>query len=337
MCTRRATKQTLDQQLDLIKELGYAGTCWTCGDPLPLGPVVDGLKKRGLKLFAHYAGATLRNVDGVVGLSHFLAGLDADEPGREHQYVLSRSRVSLVEVRLLVGLGDQRVELLARVVGVVRGHAGGVDGLQGVLRRAVAQHPAQTVRPGDLLLVFFVWYGTTRLILESLRVDRCDALFFTGNRAQIEQAIGALQESRASLDALKAKYGDADPYWPPLIRSVFYPDVDKLIERLRNRCDVIIVDSAPLAAGSDALVLGAATGSLLLVFRAGATDVRLASAKVGMLENLPIRVVGAVLNDVRSSDWHRDYAVGLPGYGLPPGDPGDWEPERWTPHLVGVS
>jgi phosphatidylglycerol:prolipoprotein diacylglycerol transferase len=27
------------------------------------------------------------------------------------------------------------------------------------------------LRPGDLLLVFFIWYGTTRLILEALRVD----------------------------------------------------------------------------------------------------------------------------------------------------------------------
>jgi hypothetical protein len=60
-----------------------------------------------------------------------------------------------------------------------------------------------------------------------------------GNRrkldaAQVEQAIAELRAGRASLDALKARYGDADPYWPPLIRSVFYPDVDKLIERLRT-------------------------------------------------------------------------------------------------------
>ncbi len=27
------------------------------------------------------------------------------------------------------------------------------------------------LRPGDLLLVFFIWYGTTRLLLETLRVD----------------------------------------------------------------------------------------------------------------------------------------------------------------------
>jgi hypothetical protein len=39
------------------------------------------------------------------------------------------------------------------------------------------------LRPGDLLLVFFVWYGTTRLVLETLRADNWT--FFGVPTAQI--------------------------------------------------------------------------------------------------------------------------------------------------------
>jgi len=49
-----------DAQLDLLKELGYAGIAWTAGDPAQTRAVVLGCKKRGMKLFAHYVGATLR-------------------------------------------------------------------------------------------------------------------------------------------------------------------------------------------------------------------------------------------------------------------------------------
>lgn len=55
-----ASTMTLDEQLDLVKSLGYAGLSWTEGDPAELRAVVEGSKKRGLKLYAHYAAATLR-------------------------------------------------------------------------------------------------------------------------------------------------------------------------------------------------------------------------------------------------------------------------------------
>ncbi len=48
-----------DAQLDLLKELGYAGIAWTAGNPGETRAVAEGCKKRGLKLFAHYLGATL--------------------------------------------------------------------------------------------------------------------------------------------------------------------------------------------------------------------------------------------------------------------------------------
>lgn len=78
--------------------------------------------------------------------------------------------------------------------------------------------------------------------------------------------------------------------------------MQRLLEDLRVLYNAVLVDSPPLAAGVDSFVLGAATGSLLLVMRAGETDRHLAEAKLGLVDRLPIRLLGAVLNDVRTSD-----------------------------------
>jgi Mrp family chromosome partitioning ATPase len=90
--------------------------------------------------------------------------------------------------------------------------------------------------------------------------------------------------------------------------------------RLRERYSVVIVDSPPLAAGVDPIVLGTATQNLLLVLRSGATDLALAASKLEVLDALPVRVLGAVLNDVRSSGAFRYYTYDVSGYLQP--DPG---------------
>ncbi len=97
---------------------------------------------------------------------------------------------------------------------------------------------------------------------------------------------------------------------PELLAS---PAMSQLLIGLRSQYSVIILDSAPLGAGVDPLVLGSLTGSLLLVLRTGVTDKELATAKLGDLDRLPIRVLGAVLNDVKPSGVYRYYSY-LPGY-----------------------
>ncbi len=87
----------------------------------------------------------------------------------------------------------------------------------------------------------------------------------------------------------------------------------QLMAELRSRYDVILVDSPPLGAGVDPFVLGAATGNLLLVLRTGTTDRRMADAKLKLLKRLPIRILGAVLNDIRAQGVYRYYTY-LYGY-----------------------
>jgi capsular exopolysaccharide synthesis family protein len=84
--------------------------------------------------------------------------------------------------------------------------------------------------------------------------------------------------------------------------------LQRLLLELRGTYDVILLDSPPLAAGIDPLLLGVASGNLLLVLRPGVTDRELAEAKLDMLDRMPIRVLGAVLNDVHTGGRYRHYS-----------------------------
>jgi capsular exopolysaccharide synthesis family protein len=88
----------------------------------------------------------------------------------------------------------------------------------------------------------------------------------------------------------------------------------RLIQRLRPAYDVILIDSPPLAGGVDPFILGTLTGNLLLVLRTGHSHREVAAAKLEMLHRLPVRLLGAVLNDVPPQAAYRYYSYYLPGY-----------------------
>jgi capsular exopolysaccharide synthesis family protein len=111
---------------------------------------------------------------------------------------------------------------------------------------------------------------------------------------------------------------------PELLQSPMLP---AFLDEMRTRYDVIIVDTPPLAAGIDPFVLASATGSMILVFRAGETDRRLAHARIGLLNRLPINVLGAVLNDIKAEGTYKYYSY-LYGYSLD-------EDEGGAPALAG--
>lgn len=90
-----------------------------------------------------------------------------------------------------------------------------------------------------------------------------------------------------------------------------------LLASVRNDYEVILVDSPPLGAGVDPYVLATMTGHVLLVVRNGITDRELAGAKLEMLDRLPVRLLGAVLNDIQPTGVYRYYAYSY--------DPKDYE------------
>jgi len=98
---------------------------------------------------------------------------------------------------------------------------------------------------------------------------------------------------------------------PELLGSARMQD---LITLLRAKFDVIIIDTPPLGAGIDPFVLGTAVGNLALVLRAGETDRQLAEAKLQVLDKLPVRLLGAILNDVRVGEGAYKYYSYSYGY-----------------------
>lgn len=87
----------------------------------------------------------------------------------------------------------------------------------------------------------------------------------------------------------------------------------QLVRELRTQFDAIIVDTAPLGAGIDPFAVGTATGSMVIVLRAGETDRKLAQAKLTVLDRMPIRLIGAILNDIGDLPQFKYYYY-LEGY-----------------------
>lgn len=86
------------------------------------------------------------------------------------------------------------------------------------------------------------------------------------------------------------------------------PRLSQLISQMANEYDVVIVDSPPLGAGFDAYALATATGNMALVMRAGVTDRKMAKAKLAVVDTLPVRVMGAVLNGITLAGVYQYYS-----------------------------
>jgi capsular exopolysaccharide synthesis family protein len=97
---------------------------------------------------------------------------------------------------------------------------------------------------------------------------------------------------------------------PKLLGS---PAMSRLFQDLKSDYDVILVDSPPLGACVDPMILGTLTKNLVLVLRTGTTDRTMAESKLDVLDRLPVRVLGAILNDVSSHGPYRYYSY-ISGY-----------------------
>jgi capsular exopolysaccharide synthesis family protein len=104
--------------------------------------------------------------------------------------------------------------------------------------------------------------------------------------------------------------GSRGPAGPKMLGS---PAMRQLMRDLKPDFDVILVDSPPLAACVDPMILGTLTRNLVLVLRTGSTDRQLAESKLDMLDRLPVRVVGAILNDVERGGAYKYYSY-ISGY-----------------------
>jgi capsular exopolysaccharide synthesis family protein len=128
-------------------------------------------------------------------------------------------------------------------------------------------------------------------------------LDYVTGAATLEQALHATSNDKLWL----LTRGTQQQRGPELLMSPVIPD---LMTELQRRFEAVIVDCSPLGAGIDPFILGAATGNMLLVLRAGESNRKLAEAKLKLITRLPIRLLGVVLNDVRMSGDFQYYSYG---------------------------
>jgi capsular exopolysaccharide synthesis family protein len=82
----------------------------------------------------------------------------------------------------------------------------------------------------------------------------------------------------------------------------------ELVEALRERYDVVLIDTPPLGEAADAAVLGQYADSTLLVARTGATEREALNEAVAQLRALGVHVGGIVINAVPQSSFVGRYA-----------------------------
>jgi non-specific protein-tyrosine kinase len=80
--------------------------------------------------------------------------------------------------------------------------------------------------------------------------------------------------------------------------------MEAVIQRLRSEADVILFDTPPVVAVTDAAVLAAKVDGVLLVFQAGRTTRDRARQARQILEKVKANIVGVVLNNAQSEQGY---------------------------------
>ena len=85
--------------------------------------------------------------------------------------------------------------------------------------------------------------------------------------------------------------------------------MQEILSQLRHEADIIIIDSPPISAVSDALILTSLADAVLLVVKSGKTSRTLARKAISILHQVKAQVIGSVYNGVAEydSDYTYDY------------------------------
>lgn len=132
--------------------------------------------------------------------------------------------------------------------------------------------------------------------------DRGVSNVLVGN-CSLEEAI--IPSSVQGLDVLPA--GPVPPNPSEMLGS---QNMGKLFQALRGRYDRIIVDSPPITAVTDAVILTRLTDGVLLVVRAGETHREIVKNGIALLQGASANILGAILNGVnmgRDSYYYYQY------------------------------
>ncbi|MFQ5822464.1 MAG: GumC family protein [bacterium] len=84
--------------------------------------------------------------------------------------------------------------------------------------------------------------------------------------------------------------------------------MQRFLDEVRRKFELIIFDSPPLNAATDAVVIGTQVDSTVIVIRAGKTDREVAQQKLELFSNMPSTVIGVILNGTTADMAHPGYS-----------------------------
>ncbi len=84
--------------------------------------------------------------------------------------------------------------------------------------------------------------------------------------------------------------------------------MNRFLDEVRRKYDLIMFDTPPLNAATDAVVVGTQVDAVVLVIRAGRTDRNLAKSKLELFSSVPAKVLGAILNGTTADMAHPGYS-----------------------------
>ena len=82
----------------------------------------------------------------------------------------------------------------------------------------------------------------------------------------------------------------------------------KFLDEARRKYELIIFDSPPLNAATDAVVIGTQVDSAVMIIRAGKTNREFVNQKLELFSNVPAKVLGVILNGTTSDMAHPGYS-----------------------------
>lgn len=84
--------------------------------------------------------------------------------------------------------------------------------------------------------------------------------------------------------------------------------MQRFLDEVRRKFDLIVFDTPPLNAATDAVVVGTQVDAVVLVIRAGKTERDLAKSKLELFSSVPAKVLGAILNGTTADMAHPGYS-----------------------------
>ncbi len=190
--------------------------------------------------------------------------------------------------------------------------AAGYQGMKAILVTSAGPSEGKTTTSVNLAISLAREGKSVVLVDSDLRRPSVHRIFGESREPGLTRVVlgtATLEDALISLPGQNLKLLASGPLPPDPIHVIRAPVFKAIIEELKASSDVVILDSSPLLAVADALVLAPMVDGVVMVVAARSTRRRALRSAVESLRNANPNVLGAVLNKVggRRSDYYYYY------------------------------